>query len=417
MTSEHTHVIVGAGLAAAKAVETMRAEGFPGRIVLIGAETERPYERPPLSKGYLLDKEDRATVFVHDERWYSENSVELTLGRQVLLLDRAAHHVELAGGERIGYTKLLLATGASPRRLALPGADLDGVHYLRSIGDSDTLREAIRSGGSIVVVGAGWIGLETAAAARQYGCRVTVIEPSPTPLRVALGPEMGGFFADLHRRNGVDLRTGRGVTGFRGTGRVSAVMTDDGEDIPADAVVVGVGARPNSELAEQAGLAVDNGIVVDRSLRTGDPDIYAAGDVANSFNSFYGRQIRVEHWANALHGGPAAARAMLGQQVDYDHLPYFFSDQYDVGMEFSGWFAPGGYDTLVTRGDVEGQAFHAFWLAGNRVVAGMQVNLWDDGIAPVQELIRSRQQVDPDRLADISVPLAAHREGAIPDPG
>ncbi|WP_433253547.1 NAD(P)/FAD-dependent oxidoreductase [Streptosporangium sp. CA-135522] len=406
MTTEQTFVIVGAGLAGAKAAQSLREEGFAGRVVLIGAEAERPYERPPLSKGYLLGKEDRAKVHVHDEGWYADNSVELVLGHRVTGLDRAARQVELDDGRRIGYAKLLLATGSSPRRLDVPGADLEGVHYLRRLDDSERLREAIRGGGRVVVVGAGWIGLETAAAARGYGCEVTVVEPRPVPLQAALGPEMGAFFAEVHRGQGVEVRLGLGVTGFLGAGRVSAVSTDDGGEIPADVVIVGVGVTPDTGLAERAGLAVDNGIVVDESLRTDDPDIYAAGDVANAFNPLYGTHIRVEHWANALNGGLAAGKAMLGQKVVYDRPPYFFTDQYDVGMEFSGWFAPGGYDSVVVRGDLEARAFHAFWLAGGRVVAGMHVNQWDEGIAPVRELIRGGAPTDPDRLADPSVPLA-----------
>ncbi|MFD8557632.1 NAD(P)/FAD-dependent oxidoreductase [Streptosporangium canum] len=406
MTTEQTFVIVGAGLAGAKAAQSLREEGFTGGITLIGAETERPYERPPLSKGYLLGKEEKAKVYVHDEGWYADNSVELLLGRRVTGLDRAAHQVEFDDGRRLGYAKLLLAPGSSPRRLDVPGADLDGVHYLRRLGDSERLREAIGGGGRVVVVGAGWIGLETAAAARGYGCEVTVVEPQPVPLRAALGPEMGAFFADVHRRQGVDVRLGLGVTGFLGTGRVRAVATGDGGEIPADVVIVGVGVRPGTELAERAGLAVDDGIVVDAALRTEDPDVYAAGDVASAFNPLYGTRIRVEHWANALNGGLAAGRSMLGQKVVYDRPPYFFTDQYDVGMEFSGWFAPGGYDSVVVRGDLEARAFHAFWLSGGRVVAGMHVNQWDEGIAPAQELIRAGVRVDPDRLADPSVPLA-----------
>jgi 3-phenylpropionate/trans-cinnamate dioxygenase ferredoxin reductase subunit len=406
MANDQTYVIAGASLAGAKAAQTLREEGFTGRIVLTGAENERPYERPPLSKEYLAGDKERSSIYVHDEGWYDENSVELRLGCRVTSLDRAAHEVELDGGERIGYAKLLLATGASPRRLPVPGDDLDGVHYLRSVGDSDRLRETLRGGGRVCVVGGGWIGLETAAAARGYGCEVTVVEPQPVPLHAALGAEMGEFFASVHRGHGVDLRLGSGVTAFQGIGRVSAVATDSGQDIPADAVVVGIGAKPNTELAEQAGLAVANGVVVDSSLRTEDPDIYAAGDVASVFHPLYGKQVRVEHWANALNAGPAAAKAMLGQPVSYENLPYFFTDQYEVGMEFAGWLDPGTQQTLITRGDVAGQAFYAFWLADDRVVAGMHVNLWDDGIAPVQQLIRGGQPVEPDRLADTSVPLA-----------
>jgi NAD(P)H-nitrite reductase len=405
MSTNPIFTIVGAGLTGAKAAHALREEGFDGRIVLIGAESQRPYERPPLSKGFLTGAEDNAGLYVHEAAWYAEHAVELRLGRRVTVLDRAAHQVELDNGERLGYTKLLIATGAVPRRLPVPGADLDGVHHLRTVEDSERLRAAIRGGGRVVVVGAGWIGLETAAAARGYGCDVTVVEPQTVPLQAALGPEMGAFFARVHRSHGVDLRLGRGVTELRGTGHVGAVVTDDGDEIPTDVVIVGVGARPCTELAERAGLAVDNGIVVDEGLRTTDPDVFAAGDVANAFHPRYGARIRVEHWANALNGGPAAARGMLGLDVGDDRLPYFFTDQYEIGMEYSGWAPPGGYDTLVTRGDLDAAAFQAFWLADGRVVAGMHVNRWDDGIAPIQELI-SGPAVDPRRLTDPSVPLA-----------
>ncbi|MEQ0560086.1 FAD-dependent oxidoreductase [Amycolatopsis sp. NEAU-NG30] len=399
-----TYVVVGAGLAGAKAVEMLRAEGFTGRVVLIGAEPDLPYERPPLSKGYLLGQDDRASVFVHDEKWYAEQDIEVRTGQRVTALDRAAHEVELDGGERLGYTKLLLATGSSPRRLRVPGNDLDGVHYLRRLSHADRLREALAAGGRVVVAGAGWIGLETAAAARHYGCEVTVVEPSPSPLHAALGPEVGEYFAKLHRGHGVDLRLGVGVTGFAGDKEVTAVRTDAGE-IPADVVIVGIGARPETQLAADAGLAVDDGICVDAGLRTEDPDIFAVGDVASVWHERYERRIRVEHWAAATNGGPAAARAMLGQEVVHDELPYFFSDQYDAGMEFTGWFPPGGYDRVVTRGEPD--AFHAFWLSGGRVVAGLHVNRWDEGLDAVRQLILSGQTVDPDRLADPSRPLDA----------
>ncbi|MGV9366166.1 NAD(P)/FAD-dependent oxidoreductase [Amycolatopsis sp. NPDC003731] len=397
-----TYVIAGAGLTGAKAAETLRAEGFEGRIVLVGAEPDLPYERPPLSKGYLLGQDDRASVFVHDEKWYAEHRIEVLTGRRATALDRAAHELELAGGERLGYTKLLLATGASPRRLRVPGNDLDGVHYLRRLAHADRLRDALKAGGRVVVAGAGWIGLETAAAARHYGCPVTIVEPGPAPLHATLGPELGGYFADLHRRHGVELRFGTGVTGFAGESAVSAVLTDDGE-IPADVVVVGIGARPETQLAADAGLAADDGVLVDAGLRTEDPDVFAAGDVAGVWQERYGRRIRVEHWAAATNGGPAAALAMLGREVVHDDLPYFFSDQYDAGMEFTGWFPPGGYDRVVTRGDAE--AFHAFWLTGGRVVAGLHVNKWDEGLDAVRELILSGRTVDPDRLADPDCPL------------
>jgi NADPH-dependent 2,4-dienoyl-CoA reductase/sulfur reductase-like enzyme len=410
MPSDQVFVIVGAGLAGAKAAQTLREEGFGGRIVLVGEETERPYERPPLSKGYLLGKEPAAKAYVHDEGWYEANAVELRLGTAAGGLDASAHEVGLADGSTLRYDRLLLATGASPRRLDVPGADLEGVHYLRTMGDSRTLKEALALGGRrVVVVGAGWIGLETAAAARAYGNEVTIIEPAPSPLHRPLGPELGRVFADLHRRHGADLRLDTGVTGFLSSreetpGRVRAVVAGDGE-IPADLVIVGVGVRPDTELAEAAGLEVDDGVVTDGSLRTSAPDVFAAGDVANAFNPLLGRRIRVEHWANALNGGPAAARAMLGRDVVYDRVPYFFSDQYDLGMEYSGAASPGDYDQIVYRGSVDDLEFVAFWLSQGRVVAGMNVNVWDV-TADIQALIRSGARIDVARLADPGVPLS-----------
>ncbi|MFS2291851.1 MAG: FAD-dependent oxidoreductase [Actinomadura sp.] len=403
---EETFVIVGASLAGAKAAETLRKEGFGGRVLLIGDEIERPYERPPLSKGFLLDREPREKAHVHEADWYDKHDVELRLGTTAAAIDRGAHQVRLGSGEPIRYDRLLLATGASPRRLEVPGAKLQGIHYLRTMADSAALKQALAPGGRrVVVAGAGWIGLETAAAARSHGNDVTIIEPEPTPLHAAMGPELGGMFGDLHREHGVDLRLDQGVAGFWGAGQVSAVVTSGGAEVPADVVVVGIGVRPNTALAEEAGLEVSDGILVDQSLRTSDPDIFAAGDVANAYNPLLGRRIRVEHWVNALNGGPAAARAMLGQDVVYDRIPYFFSDQYDLGMEMSGVASPGEYDEVVYRGDVASREFVVFWLSGGRVVAGMNVNVWDV-TGDVQALIRSGARVDRTRLADPDVPLA-----------
>jgi 3-phenylpropionate/trans-cinnamate dioxygenase ferredoxin reductase subunit len=401
---EQTFVIVGAGLAGAKAAEALREEGFDGRVVLIGAEAERPYERPPLSKGFLLGTEENA--YVHSSDWYDRHSVRLLLGQRVTGIDRDVHRVTLRGGEQLEYSKLLLTTGSMPRKLSVPGADLDGVHYLRMVGNSARLRESLRAGGRVVIIGAGWIGLETATAAREYGCPVTVVEPQSQPLLGALGERLGGFFADVHRTHGVEFRLGTSVSAIRGLdGKVTEVLTSDGTTVPADLVIIGIGARPNSELADKANLATDNGILVDETLRTEDPDIYAAGDVANAVNPFYHTRIRVEHWANALYQGPAAARSMLGDTVGYDQLPYFFTDQYDLGMEFTGWLAPDADHDIVIRGSLEGRSFHAFWLATNHVVAGMHINRWDDGIAAVDNLIRHRVPVDPARLADPLVAL------------
>lgn len=407
MPSEQTYVIVGASLAGAKAAETLREEGFEGRIVLVGEEELHPYERPPLSKGFLLGKEAQEKAYVHEQGWYAENNVELRLGVEAVGLDRAARTVRLADGQSLTYDKLLLTTGASPRRLDVPGADLAEVFYLRTLPQSEQLKAALQAGSRrVVVIGAGWIGLETAAAAREHGNEVTIVEPEPVPLHRAVGPEVGEIFAGLHRAHGVQLRLGSGVTEIRGTdGRVSGVLTDGGAEIPADLVIVGVGVRPGTGLAEAAGLEVDNGILTDQSLRTSDPDIFAAGDVANPVHPLYGRRVRVEHWANALNGGPVAARAMLGQDVVYDAIPYFFSDQYDLGMEYSGTAAPGEYDEVVFRGSARDLEFIAFWLAGGKVVAGMNVNVWDV-TSQIQALIRSGGPIAKERLTDPKVPLA-----------
>jgi NADPH-dependent 2,4-dienoyl-CoA reductase/sulfur reductase-like enzyme len=405
MPAESGYVIVGASLAGAKAAETLRQEGFTGPVVLIGAENERPYERPPLSKGYLLGKDGRDSIFVHDAGWYAEHDVDLRLETIVTGLDRSARQVTLAGGDTVGYDKLLITTGASPRRINVPGADLDGVLYLRSVGDSERLGAAFRAGGRVVIAGAGWIGLETAAAAREFGCDVTIVEPERGALHRSVGPELGEVFADVHRSHEVTFRFGEGVSELRGSGgKISAVVTSTGIELPADVAVIGIGAIPNAAFAAEAGLDVDNGILVDEALRSSDPNIFAAGDVANAFNPIVGRRIRVEHWGNALTGGPVAARSMLGQVVSHDLVPYFFSDQYDLGMETAGLPEPGNYDQVVYRGEKESLEFIAFWLSDGAVVAGMNVNVWDVN-DDIQALIRSGTTVDQARLTDPDVPL------------
>jgi NADPH-dependent 2,4-dienoyl-CoA reductase/sulfur reductase-like enzyme len=402
---EETFVIAGASLAGAKAAETLREEGFTGSVVLIGAEEDRPYERPPLSKGVLLGRDQPGSAYVHEPGWYAEHQVDLRLGETVTSLDRAGHTVGLAGGTTVGYDKLLIATGASPRHLDVPGGDLNGVHYLRTLADSERLQAALKPGGRVVVVGAGWIGLEAAAASRHYGCEVTVVEPETGALQRSVGPEVGLYFAGLHRRHGVTFAFGEGVTEFNGHGdQVDQVVTSAGRRLPADVVIVGVGVAPNSAFAAQAGLDVSNGIEVGTALRSSDEDIFAAGDVAFFDSPVLRRRIRVEHWANALAGGPAAARSMLGQQVSYDWVPYFFSDQYDLGMECAGLPEPGHYDKVVYRGDREAGEFIAFWLYGGAVVAGMNVNVWDVS-DDIQDLIKAGRPVAEARLTDPSVPL------------
>ncbi len=401
MTTDQTHVIVGASLAGAKAAETLRSDGLEGRVLLIGAEEELPYERPPLSKEYLRGEAARETTYVHDRDFYSEHDIELHLGRRAVSLRTSEKEVELDDGQRVPYDRLLLATGARPRRLAVEGADRAGIFYLRSIGSSDALRERLDRGGSVVVVGAGWIGSEVAASARQRGLDVTIVDPAGVPLQRVLGTEVGTVFRDIHADAGTRV-LGTGIEAIEGDGGVERVRTTDGQTIDCDFVVVGVGVEPRSEVGAQAGLSLENGIVVDEHLRTSAPDVFAAGDVANAFHPFYGEHIRVEHWANALNQGPAAAKNMLGRPEPYSRLPYFFSDQYDVGLEYSGFAR--SWDRVVFRGEPATREFIAFWMVGDRVVAGMNLNVWDV-TEPIQRLIRGRVAVSDKDLADTDVAL------------
>ena len=414
MTTVSEVVVVGAGMAGAFAVQALREEGFSGRIVLVGAEPHRPYERPPLSKGYLQGSTEREKVFVHPAGWYDEHDVELRTSVEVTGLDREGQQVVLGDGSRLSYDQLVVATGAEPRRLDVPGADLDGVLLLRSLENSDAIRatfagvSAAASGagvGRVAIVGGGWIGLETAAAARMAGLEVTVLEQDDLPLLRVLGPELAKVFADLHRDKGVDLRGGVAVAELTGSlGRVTGVRLRDGTEVAADAVLVGVGVRPRTELAEAAGLEVRGGVVVDEHLRSSDPRILAAGDVAFAFSRPLGRHVRVEHWANARRQGAVAARSLLGRDAWDPRPPYFFTDQYDLGMEYNGYVGSEGYERVVIRGDLASREFIAFWVAGGRVLAGMNVNVWDVA-DQIERLVLSGAQVDPMRLADPDVPL------------
>ncbi|WP_328843216.1 NAD(P)/FAD-dependent oxidoreductase [Streptomyces sp. NBC_00258] len=405
MSRVKTFVIVGGDLAAGKAAEELRAHGHDGPLVVIGDEQERPYIRPPLSMGYLLGKEDRESVHVHPEDWYRANDVDLLLGRNVTSIDRRGSAVTLDGGSRVPYDQLLLATGSAPRRLAVPGADLDNVLYLRRLGDSDRLRAAFSKGARIVVIGGGWIGLETAAAARMAGADVTVLEHVELPLLKVLGREAAEVFAGLHREHGVDLRARAEIERITKTGgRADGVLLADGTHLPADAVVVGVGITPNVRLAEDAGLDVRNGIVTDAHLRTSAENIHAAGDVANAYHPRLGRHLRVEHWANALHQPRTAALSMLGKEAVYDRLPYFYTDQYDLAMECTGYAEPDGYDRVVFRGARDERRFIAFWMSGKRVLAGMSVNVWDV-VDSIRSLVESGVETDDAVLPDPAVPL------------
>ena len=406
-----TFVVVGAGLAAAKAVEELRQAGFTGDLVLFGEEEHLPYERPPLSKGYLLGDDKLESAFVHDRDWYAEQRVDLRLGTRVEAIDTADHVVRTADGEQ-HYDKLLLATGASPRHLSTADDSGAPVAYLRTIEDSTRLKDAFGEGRSVVVLGGGWIGLEVAAAARSAGSEVTVLEVLDLPLLRVLGPEVARVFADLHREHGVDLRTGIEVTGVDAVDGRAVVHLGDGTDVSGDLLVVGVGVAPNVALAEAAGLETDNGVLADEHLGTSDPDVFVAGDVANVQHPVLGRRVRVEHWDTAIQQGTLAAHAMLGKGPSYDALPYFFTDQYDLGMEYVGSVGPEGYDEVVLRGDTSaegGRTFTAFWLLGGQVQAAMHANDWD-ATDHLRTLVRTH--VEPVQLRDESLSLAELAERA-----
>jgi 3-phenylpropionate/trans-cinnamate dioxygenase ferredoxin reductase subunit len=403
MAEDRTVVVVGGGLAGAKTVEALRDRGFGGRLVLLAAEPHLPYERPPLSKGYLKTGEGLDEATVHPKEWYVEKDVDLELGTRVVRVDPEQHEVETAQGDRVHYDRLVLATGSSPRVLHLPGADLEGVVSLRTVEDSDRIRAALGPGQAVVLVGGGWIGLEVASAAREAGADVTVLEALELPLVRVLGTTIATVFADLHREHGVDLRTGVGVAAIEGSeGRATGVRLEDGSVVPAGLVVVGIGAAPNTALAEAAGLDVDNGVLADQVGRTSDWDIFVVGDLANVEHPFLGHRVRVEHWANALNQPTVVAAGVLDEDAPDPELPYFYTDQYDLGMEYVGLADPD--DEVVVRGDLQGREFIAFWLRDGRVTAGMNVNVWDV-VEPIKALILSRNVVDPARLADPDVPL------------
>ena len=405
MQTNDAMVIVGAGQAGATAAAALRDSGFDGPVLLIGQESEPPYERPALSKGYLQGTVERESTAVHPPAWYVENDVDLILGTAVVGIDPAMHRIWMSRGRHADYRSLLMTTGSSPRPLPVVGADLAGVHYLRTLQDSDRIRSVLGRASSIVVIGAGWIGLETAAAARAAGLQVTVLETAALPLLRVLGPEVAQTFAALHRDHGVDLRCGVQVAEI--TGQLRARHRGaTGRRRPRRGRC---GHRRRRHPAEHqagraAGLTVDNGIRVDEQLRSSHPDIYAAGDVANAFHPVLGRHVRVEHWANAVHQPKTAAQAMLGIDARYQRLPYFFTDQYDLGMEYTGHVEPGGYDQVVLRGDVERREFIAFWLHGGRVLAGMNVNVWDV-TATIESIILAGRPVDTAKLADPDAPL------------
>ena len=391
-------VIIGAALAGASAAIALRDQGYQGELTVIGEEGELPYERPPLSKAVLIGERDEPD-WVAEEATYEDKGISLKFGTTATRIDRS-RKVVVASRTEYPYDKLLIATGAGSRRLDLPGADLDGLLTLRTLEESLALRERFTEGARIVIVGGGWIGCEAAAAARQHGANVTMIEPRSQPLLQVCGEQIGATFAALHRDHGVDLRLGIGVTGFAGDGAVSSVHIKGHASVPADIILIAVGAAPNIALADVAGLQLANGgIAVDATLRSSDPDIYAVGDVAAHDHPKYPHRIRVEHWANAKDQGAHVALNLLGAEEPYLLRPFFFSDQYDLGCEYRG-FADPTKDRLVVRGDLKSREFTAFWVRAGAVAAAMNVNQWDDADT-LQELVDSGRQVSDKELVSL----------------
>lgn len=395
-------VVAGAGLAGARAVETLRGEGFEGRVVLIGEEAVRPYERPPLSKSVLLGTSSPGDAFVHSDQWYADSGVELRTTARVTAIDVRDRAVVIDDTERLGYERLLIATGSRARRLRLPGADLPGVHYLRTLADAESLAAALRALPRVVVIGSGWIGTEVAASARALGCDVTLVGRGARPLERVLGAEVAGVYRDLHVDHGVRLLMDSGIECLRGARRVEEVRTVTGHALECDLVVIGVGASPQLEIAQAAGLATNGGIATDERLHTSANWVYAAGDVAAAWHPLLRTRLRLEHWDNAHEQGRVAALNMLGGDTVYDRIPSFFSDQYDFTVEYIG-HAP-TWDQVVLRGDPAQRDFSAFWVRNGHVVAGMSAN-GHGSAETTSELIRSDRMVDVAALSDESATI------------
>ncbi|WP_308493426.1 NAD(P)/FAD-dependent oxidoreductase [Microbacterium terrisoli] len=403
-TDAQQMVIVGAGLAGTGAAATLRKEGYTGRVVLISSDAAQPYDHVPLSKNHLRDEPGYHRLFLHDPAFYREQRIDLRLDTTVTAIDAAAHRIRTDGGGGVAYDKLLLATGSHNRPLELPGSDLDGIFSLRTLGEADRLKAALARARRLVVVGAGFVGCEVAASARQLGVDVTLVGSRELPMLHVLGPVGAAYYRDVHQAHGVHLCMPATASEFRGTdGRVRWVVLSDGTELPADVVVVGVGALPDVQLAEAAGIPVDDGILTDDTLATGVADVYAAGDVAAVPYRALGRRLRVEHFATALSQGPVAGRNMLGGNVPYGAVPFFFSDQYDVWMEYTG-HNTGDTDTVI-RGDVADGRFVVFWLRGSQLVAAMNINI--RGVPDiVTPLIAEGIPVDRAALVDPKTDLA-----------
>lgn len=402
-------VIVGGGLATIGTVKAIRRSGHDGDVTVISSEPHHPYERPPLSKDYLRRETDRTSVFTLAPEWYADNGITVRGATTVVDLNVSDHRLTLSDGSEQPYTELLLATGSSPRSLGLPGENLLGVLSLRTLESSDLLRAELinardAGAGRLVVVGDGWIGLEVAASARMLGLDVTILGHGAQPLAKVLGQKMGAFYADIHADHGVRFRRQVDVASIDGAaGRATAVTLSTGEQIPADVVLVAVGAVPNVGLASAAGIALreralGGGIAVNGRLATSAPHVYAAGDIASVPSTRYGRPLRVEHWANALRTGPHAGKSMLGADAEYARLPYFYSDQFDISMEYTGFVGGADdYDELHISGDVESCAFVAFWTKSGIIQAGMTVNT-PNRISDIETLIASNRPAAADEL-------------------
>ena len=399
-----TIAIVGANVGGGRAAEALRQEGFDGRIVLIGAEPERPYERPPLSKELLWGTAEEERLYLRPEAYYAEQQIELWLGVRATGLDPAARHLQLADGRSLPYDKLLIATGAAPRWLQVPGADLDGILVLRTLADARALRRRIEGARRVVVVGAGFIGAEVAASCRRAGLEVVALEAAAVPLERALGSEVGQIYAEIHRAHGVDLRTNEALAGFRGQGKVEQVLGTSGAAFECDFALVGVGVRPECGWLEGSGVALENGVLVDELCRTNVPEVYTAGDVANWWHPRLGERLRVEHYDNAQNQGVAAARSMLGRGDPYGPVPFFWSDQYGLNLQYVGHAS--GHDEVVLRGSVEDGSWSAFYLRDGRLRAALGVNRYRD-VSAARQLIARQAPVEARQLADEGTDLRA----------
>jgi 3-phenylpropionate/trans-cinnamate dioxygenase ferredoxin reductase subunit len=402
VASDRQIVIIGAGQAGGWTAKTLRDQGFDGKIVLVGDERHPPHERPPLSKQVLCGEAEPEVCHLWPADQWAALNVDFRPGTKIANIHRAEHNVETSRGEKIAYEKLMIATGARPRLLPTHGTELKGVFYLRYVGDSLMIRERLVPGATVVIVGGGWIGLEVAAAAKKRGANAVVVEFADRLCARALSPDMSEAILDLHKKHGVDVRLKKSVTRFEGEGALERVVLSDGMEIAAHTAVIGIGIAPNFELAAEADLEIDNGIVVDETGRTSDPDIYAAGDVTNHPNALLGRRIRLESWENAQNQAICAAKAMLGKPEPYSEIPWFWSDQYDANIQLVG--LPERYDEVAVRGDRNSGTFTSFYLLGGKIVGVAGINTGRD-VRFARRLIASGAAATVAQLSDPNIKL------------